>query len=65
MKQKSFMVDIDDDGWGVGGQVDGDGGWDFTDFGSVRGKMPTIHEDIFFGLEEPMAREEPDSALPV
>jgi hypothetical protein len=61
MKQKSFR--LDDDAWGVGGQVEGDGGWDYTDFGSY-GKMPAIHEDIFFGAEEPMGREEVDSALP-
>ena len=58
MKQKSFR--LDDEGWGVGGQaVEGDGGWDFTDYGSY-GKIPAIHKDIFFGAEEPM--EAVDSA---
>ena len=60
MKQKSFK--FDDDGWGDGGQAAGDGGWDYTDFSSGYGKMPTIHKDIFFGAEEPI--EAVDSALP-
>lgn len=62
MKQKSFMVE--DEGWEVGGQVESGGGWDYTDFGGAYGKIPTIHKDIFFGAEEPMGREEVDSALP-
>ena len=59
MRQKSFR--LDDEGWGVGGQVEDDGGWDSTDYGGY-GKMPTIHKDIFFGAEEPI--EAVDSALP-
>ncbi len=59
MKQKSFRFDDDDEGWGVGGQVETDGGWDYPDYGGY-GKMPTIHRDIFFGAEEPI--EAVDSA---